>query len=336
MRIIIHPGYSKTATTYFQQSVFPKLEWICYMGKNIHGMENDDLTEIFLKDFFGNSSSNYSKKAKVFSKLIANYMQNSEKNTFLISIEEIQDRDTNVVNKTKKYNTNTDYNLYRINLLISELVKIIGPIKVDFLITIREQKDFLSSNYAGSYNVFKKCMYKFYQVDTFEKFIKRGLSRPYDDWIGSLFYYDEIMKYESLGMGQVKIMLYEDFKENPEHYLQDLFNFLGSRNNKSLINSLAKDRINSSSDNKGNYYSELPYIYKLLMFLRRGVFGPSSSLFLKKIHLQLKKILSSKVRVEFSEDHSSKLDAMYAENNQLLDNCYNLNLSKKGYCCKKK
>ena len=36
MRLIIHPGYSRTATTYLQDNIFCSLNSIFYLGKHLN------------------------------------------------------------------------------------------------------------------------------------------------------------------------------------------------------------------------------------------------------------------------------------------------------------
>jgi len=329
MRLIIHPGYSKTATTFFQNKVFPKINGLDYIGKLNPGMANKDIEDILLLDFFGQASSNYSKKVPQFARTIADYMLSSKNDTFLISIEELQDRDTNVVNKAKKYNTNTDYNLFRINLLFEAIKSLVGDLTLDFLITIREQKSFLCSNYAGSYPVFMKSMYNFNSVDTFEKFIEDGLCSPYDNWIGSLFYADEIKKYEELELGSVKVMLYEDFKYDPVAYLNELFSFLGfAVDPLEFINDPAE---NVSSDFSGNYFNSGGFLYKILSSIYLAFPNYFRERFFASIKGFLYKKVTDKVYVKMNDKHAAMLDDLYRENNLILSKKYGLNLRARGY-----
>ena len=213
-------------------------------------------------------------------------------------------------------------------MLFDEIEKIVGYLEVDFLITIREQKEFLASNYAGSYPVFKSAMFNFKEVDTFNRFIEKGLLNKYDNWIGSLFYLNEIEKYENSGMGKVKVMVYEDFRDNPSGFLMELFGFIGSAADP--LKYMKQPRQNVSTVDDKHVYYDGNYIVSLFAKIYR-LFSLEQSGQLRFVVDRLKYVVQKKNVVEYTDDQIMILDDLYRENNKKLSEKYALDLGKKGY-----
>lgn len=341
-KIYFHIGYSKTATSFLQESVFSKNNNIFYLGKHSDNKtETPDkfkhFNDLFVNFFFSKLSGNHDKKVHLIGNELINLIQDVQK-PILISYEELQDRDSEMVNKKKKWNTNTDLNILKLKTLKSHIEQSIPQTEFHIICTIRKQDDFLLSIYSSQFSAFEKCRYNFQEISTFDKFLEYGFLNPEDDWFGSLFYFDEIQKYiTAFGKDKITVIPYEIMLEENKKYVELILKSMGIT---------APDDIDYSFRNKqrtsGNLYPlrENHRFYSPILIIDQFVkiknlysqkqFGFNNTHIFRLIE-RFSSFIHKKKYVHLSQEQRDQINNLYRANNSLLDKEFSLNLKKYGY-----
>ena len=185
VRLIIHPGLGKCATTLLQNEIFPMLN-ATNLGKS--KLESHERTQIHRALFppvdsfrqvklrFRNPKLQFQRYADMLSKTIQGAKAKSDSEIFVLSDE------------TMISYGSADMNLLRILTLVEHakhsLEELGFDVTVDLVVTIRSQLSFLPSWYAFNYPRLRK------QYPTFSDLIRRLIEDPYQGVPGLLFYDD--------------------------------------------------------------------------------------------------------------------------------------------------
>ena len=329
INLIIHVGYSRTATTFLQTFVFPRLKGVKYLGRYADGGCHPAIVA-FRDDFFNKVSGNYELKVRSFAQQVAKAIGSDAEQNVLISMEEFSDRDSFIFGRNINYFTSTEYNLFRIQSLANALEKELQlRIKIHFLVVIREQKSWLKSFYSSQYELLKRNHAKFKLINTFNKFIEFGLKSPYDDWLGSLHYQSELKKYSTVVDSSISTLVYEDFLLSRPKFLKNLFSVIGTDSSPSDI--IEINPVNAAVKQGAEY-----------VYVENNAFGRCLELFsrhtseakkvLPRPIIQALKPLSKKSQIiEFSHENASEIDRLYREGNRRLEILLGRNLAAYGY-----
>jgi hypothetical protein len=213
--LYIHLGYPKTATTTFQQHVFPRQRDIVYLGKTIPSFRYTDPALFPLIDALMTADSVTYDGTAALREVMRIHREEAGARPLLISSESFL------------HVTAADPGV------VAERVKAaFSPCKV--IITIREQRSLLRSFY-GLHGRFGQ--YLFVTKAELEPF---RLPLAMDHWLElnfracfrnlpALLHYDAIIAYYSalLGKENVGVFLFEELKQAPESYIARLAAFMG-------------------------------------------------------------------------------------------------------------
>ena len=199
--LIIHPGFTKTATTFLQNNILENLHDIDNIGKPF---KNDTFFNVHKKIFnltredrryFANNSAPLIKK---YSNLLLEKISKSNKQLFFLSDETIFDF----------FSYNAELNMYLFRDVLEVVKK--EDIKVIFLISIRRQDNLILSHYSYANKLWSKIGIKNFQ-DLIEHTFKLENS-----YLNSLFYSKTVSRISNILKEDIKIILQErlllDFK----------------------------------------------------------------------------------------------------------------------------
>jgi len=192
--MLIHIGYHKTATTWLQNIYFSNHPQIAFVGKH--------------PDLWQQLISPYELDFKV----------ESAKNYFYPKIDEAIKNDKFPVFSSERLSGNPHSGAYDNKNMADRLLSVFPQAKI--LIVIREQRSAILSNYKQYIQVGGICTLKEY------------LFPPVDGKIPLFrlenFKYHKLIEYYAklYGLDNVKVMIYEQFKNNPIEFISELANFM--------------------------------------------------------------------------------------------------------------
>lgn len=298
--VIIHTGYFKTGTTWFQQVYFPKTSNIVFSNPANSSLDDN----LIINRPFDFSSANVRDR-------IDELLPNTDGKTLVLSRERLSGHPF-----TGGYDAK----------IIADRLNQTYP-EATIVLFIREQKNAI--------------------ISTYKEYVKRGGIAPFEKWIYThertipsfqldyFNYHKHIEYYISLfGKSKVKIYAYEDFKNDPESFLQDFakdlnlqvdlsqFNFRKKVNKGFSTKSLKLLRwSNKFSKNKNlNPYPaiKIPFLRFMVTKLCKLLDG----LFYKGMNSSF---LTSKIATD--------LDHRFAESNAKLNQLLDIDIESKGYVC---
>ena len=243
-QIYIHLGFPKTASTYLQSNIFPHMKGAIYLGKP-----------------FGNTISMLEKKILKLNE--TQYEQ--EKKDLINSLEKIFNKSNNkYILSHEGFLRCTRYNELDnpISNNIFQTLKRLDEIfsnycEVNFIIVLRKYDKMLRSYFTQFHRGFK------FEYNEYN-FLKDLRENKTEKNILKNFYYGEIINFIEKLKINYKVLIYEDLKNNPKVYHQELFNFIG-------INIDYKDQIFNSTEI--NFLDKYIFhnIKKILSSYRKGV-----------------------------------------------------------------
>lgn len=214
--LVVHVGYPKTATTTFQQHVFPQHPEIHYLGKYIPSFRyrHDDLAPL-LNDLAHKNRLHY-KGTEALKSLIDRIRLDSQNGTILLSSESFI------------HPWASD-----IAMVADRLYEAFWPCKI--LITIREQISALLSFYwmHGRYGQYLSIggrdeNRRLSTPLSFSQWIKLQKTAEDKNYISTLHYDKVILYYLSrFGSANLEVLTFETLKSNPKSYVEKLSDFLG-------------------------------------------------------------------------------------------------------------
>ncbi len=308
MKIYIHVGYPKNASTTLQMDVFPRIKNTLYLGRR-YDQENTFLTQELSKAFYDitmlDSVDCDLKKVK---KIIYGYIE-SECNQY-----------DNIVISSEAFANNMSDR----GVMASRLKSIFPDAKI--IIVIRNQMDALRSMYSfivkqRGLNI--NVSYGRPAISSFEKWIldqEKFIGRSF---INTLKYFDFISLYNKLfDKENVNILLFEDLVRNPDFFYTQLAGIFNDDEIKN-IHEMVSVRNKGLTKRATSYYrirSLFPnvalssYFPKCITKYWRGYIGGGE-----------------KQKEDLSAEIEERLLNIYRPGNKLLEESLKCNLSDKGY-----
>ena len=281
-KLIVHIGYHKTATTTMQKGLFVKLHdegLINYLGIADKDNNNNFRQASIIRDYLifnqeFNTDDIYISSQKL------NVLSNEIFTLNLLYLIKRRDRDEfkDAIKKNAEINDTF--------LLPEKLVEFFSN-KVDdleILVTLRNQQSLIYSHYIQDYRFFANDP----DNNTIEKhiFFNNNNQLTFKKKVFSILYFaDLIKKYtDIIGKHKVHILLFEDFQQNNEIFLQQLSKIIGIDYAK--VKSLLKEiHYNKKAKTDIGYIAKIPELTapgKLFKKLK-------SNKFAKNIYIKIKK-----------------------------------------------
>ena len=274
---IFHPSHGRTGTTYLQEYIFPQTS-VLNLGKN--KLLGDKRKEDAYKEL-------KEKQDKVFNSSVSkNTLFHRYRNSWhnIIEYTDIicgrildqfkNDRNINDLLTIISDETIFGYGGFEINspLLISLMKNLETKlsenqieIEMSINITIREQIDFLHSNFQYDYANKKKNFLNF------TEFLRFGVKNTENDIFGQIMYWEQYSFLRSILPKRyaINLVFYELLKEDPVKYLQSFFCRIPKT--VSIHNEISKialnQVINSNKRSNGEYY--IRDNHPISLFLKR-------------------------------------------------------------------
>lgn len=206
-KIFIHLGFPKTASTYLQNNIFPNMKETLYLGKPF-----ENTIRILEYKILKLNETQYEQEKKDLINSLEKIF-NKPNNKYILSHEGFL-RCTRYNEPDNPISNNIFQTLKRLDEIFSNYCE------VNFILVIRKYDDMLRSYLLQFHNTFKFE----YNEDNFLKDLRKDET---DLNILKNFYYGEIIKFIEKLKINYKVLIYEDLKNNPSVYHQQLFNFIG-------------------------------------------------------------------------------------------------------------
>ncbi len=214
--LIVHVGYPKTATTTFQKNVFPHHPDIEYLGKFIPSYDFADPTL----------------KRELDSLLFSDRLNYPGTGNLRQTVDSLRAKTSR---KCALISTESFIHPSAVDLatVADRVFDAFAPCKI--LITIREQISSILSFYwmhgrFGQYLALgpKDEADRIEYPIRFREWLRFQQSSPYRNYMATL-HYDRVVAYYALKFGpeNVRVLIYESLKEDPDAYADDLSGFLG-------------------------------------------------------------------------------------------------------------
>ena len=234
INLYIHPCYSKTGTTYLQENVFTKINFVNLGKPHNHKKELiNELISLQYKIFQRKSSFenlyplNYSYSVRNFVSIFKSIINNTDNTNFILSDECLFDQ----------MNFFGYFNVYLLKEILEKLNDFFD-INIKFIISIRSQHQYLISNYAFNNYRIKKYF------GSFNNFLNKVLS---NEDLTEIFQYDLLIKkIKKIFNSEVLVIPLEELEQNYENYVHRLINFLGIENEFG-VNTFHNNFINKNS-----------------------------------------------------------------------------------------
>jgi len=226
MNIVLHMGYPKTATTFLQDNIFSLDKNLNFLGSNIESVS--DLIRdcrVLPDDQFESAKENIGKNLSAIL---------SEDKLNVISHEHLLD--------VKEFSHSAGVNLCRAFVRVYELLSAFGDVKVMFFI---RKHDAMLKSYCSEH--FMSMVYYNFTVDRVRGLLNNSQASD-KAFLLNQFRYFETYNFlcNEIGESRVKLFLYEEFRDNSDQVLLDVYDFMGVEYNSSNFD-LSK-RSNSSVD----------------------------------------------------------------------------------------
>lgn len=312
-KVYLHIGYPKTATSALQKHVFPEIQGLNYIGKNEN--EKFKFDNKLLESVLYNAST---MDQSLFKKqLIRDDLFTDFDGDLLLSEEVLL------------------FNIFRPTLWQSKSIciqDVVNNLKylerlcgVEFyiVITIRKQVEMLTSIYAQCFN---SCYSRLKETKNFESFLDYFFD-------GSELYkalnYDYVFFEFKESFEHVKLMVYEELKNNEEEFLSELGNYMGVE--------IEIDKVKEDNVRKLNGYKKvddfslsdlLGKIRQRIYFLRNVKFP-----FLRKaLHkVKLKKMTNVSKTIVINDEKSRFIVGFYKSSNEKLERATGVDLTENSY-----
>lgn len=247
-QIYIHLGFPKTASTYLQKNIFPNMKEALYLGKPF-----ENTIRILENKILKLNQTQYEQEKKGLINSLEKIF-NKSNNKYILSHEGFL-RCTRYNEPDNPISNNIFQTLKRLYEIFSNYCE------VNFILVIRKYDEMLRSYFIQFHRDFKFE----YNEDNFLKDLRENKTEKN---ILNNFYYGEIIKFIEKLKINYKVLIYEDLKNNPNVYHQELFNFIG-------INIDYKNQIFNSSEiklsNRKNIFHSIKTILSIIFNCRKDV-----------------------------------------------------------------
>ena len=246
MKIYIHMGYPKSASSYLQDKVFNKLDDFYFLGKPLSVSISKIFREISLL-----SNNDYDLKKTELIELFKNDIKTINKSKLIISDEAI----LNCLSFHTKNNPN-NFEIYRTIKRLNDFFMIFGEVK--FLFLIRRHKDILKSYITH----FCTDMKFNFEEEDFLKILSNNQSKF--SFILESFNYGDLNNYMKDISNQTKLIFFEDLVNDKETFFTELSDFLDN-NNQLNYGDFETEKVNYKITKKNYFYNVWWYLRRLNM-----------------------------------------------------------------------
>jgi len=311
MKVYIHVGYPKNASTTFQTDIFPSFKNTLYLGRR-YDSEKSFGTEDLTKAFYD---------LTMYDSIDCDL--DSIKNTINTYIDSQPKKYEKLVISSEAFANNMVD-----RLIMAERLKELFP-NAKILVIIREQMKALRSMYA--FLVLQRGLninvsYGRPSIASFEKWILEQEAFMGRSFITTLKYFEYISIYRNLfGNESVAVFLFEELVRSPDSFFKKIGEFC----DEDLIANIAAVKV--PTRNKGltsratAYYrirATLPNV-SLSKYIPKVVMAAWQNYLSKDIHSDKKEYLSPELE--------QKLSDIYIIGNRMLEKDINMDLSEYGY-----
>jgi len=303
MKIIIHPGYCKTATTSLQKFLLVNHSQIISLGKP-----------------WNEKNSNFSRELKKHEGL---YFNNKKTTSILNNL-------LNVGNKHKTVAVLSDETIHKDTAKVGWFagrIKDLFP-EAEILLTIRNQPSIIESYYMDSGRILKLQPKPFdNRFITFDAWLEWSWINWENSFLGLIDYQKSIEMYQNkFGIDKVHILLYEELLNDSEEYIKKLSAILGIDSDEAMGCLLGKNS-NSQASHRSIKYAKL-----------RESFFPNNLVDLIPFSNGLQKFVQQYISLgpngkkqKIPNEWLNKINESYKNGNNVLVDKYNLPLKKYDY-----
>ena len=348
--MLFHIGLAKTATTWLQRQVFPRLENCIYIGK-LEDNSPDSLTKetLISKELYKihlelwkpiyasnpyrarNSEHILDEYVALLGKELAQRLSNSDNSNYAILSDEA------ILEYTHYTGELNHYLLFRIINKLKEYLRNHCDLEPSILVTFREQASFLQSLYAYDYTHQKE------HFSTLEKFLDHGIKNHHDAVFGVLWY-DEIYSNlkELYQNTELLFVPFELIEKDPVSFLTKSIGHLGHTKFAELAESVSIRQENVNRDGEGaNKLRENSFVSKitgnLSMKFKHIIPAEYKELVIKKRNLFIKRFGGVVVKgsVKINDNQRQLIEDLYRNSNTRLAKVISMDLSRLGYSVNK-
>lgn len=307
IKIFLHIGFPKTASTFFQKNIFSKHKQINYYGR-CFGKKEKKL-EYIINNIISMNDKEFRYSYNKFVNLLNN-IKFSKKKINLISEEGL------LCQQVWKNND--------IYLTVSRLLLIFNQRNFDLNIFffIRNQKKILISFYKEYY-----FGYFFHHCNNFKNFVKNRNKIEFKE-IWDSFKYFKLLKFllKNYKKTKIKIFSYEDFDSDPKKFIKLFFQYFKINYN---INVNFENKINSLDQKK--YYLKFHLLIKKNLNIKALIKIPSKILYTLKFIINYTKFIyciKKMKKLNTDNDDNLIIEKFYKRDNCLLYKYTKINIIK--------
>lgn len=319
--LYIHIGYPKTGTTTLQTHLFPKhSELQCF------GIGNEQFT--FTNDICYCKENHIKRNQQDYVREVVKAINKYPSAKIVYSDETLIGTSIFFQFIPKPYIWTTEP-----NSIARKLEMIFGDVglfsNIKIIITIRKQEEMLKSIYSQIYDGFRI----FKETKNFAAFLDYTFNEKFANIDNSLYYYDVVKTYvDYFGQENVKVLVFEDLKEDQDSFIGDLSNFMDI-NKEEAIALVSKKHLNSRNLQNQLYGVNANWFSDLNCFKNRLMGNRNIGIYNSFIGRILKKSSNSGKKINLSIDDCTKrmIVETFRENNQKLAEEFNLDLKKYEY-----
>ena len=207
MNIVLHMGYPKTATTFLQDNIFSVDKNLNFLGSN------QEIIADMIKHCRVLSDDDFEQAKAAISENLATVLTEDKLN--IISHEHLLD--------VKEFSLPGGVDLHRAFVRVRELLASFGELKVMFF--IRKHDEMLKS-YCSEH--FMSMVYYNFTIKSIRRLVNREKSTR-KAFLLNQFRYFETYNFlcNQVGENRVKLFLYEEFRDNRDQVLLDVYRFMG-------------------------------------------------------------------------------------------------------------
>tara|TARA_B100001059_G_scaffold236695_1_gene289141 strand:+ start:3159 stop:4136 length:978 start_codon:yes stop_codon:yes gene_type:complete len=253
MKVFFHIGYPRTGTTFLQANIFPFHSQINYLGPKHHFYGDQPEVKVYLKNDLLKKITNSFKFKNIYELKTSEIVQEMQK---IIDINQFDQKKINLIS-TEKYLTYGFKSYKEIYLIKKYLSAKIENLDFQIFYLIRNQYDIIFSQFHHGNFLLKKQL----GIDEFEKLIFSldNIAETKKEVCEFFELYDYYKIYNELkeifGEKNIKILEYENFKEDPQDFFSRLSKILNIKNSE-INNLLNKHKLNALNQNQNQLIVE--------------------------------------------------------------------------------
>jgi len=291
MKVFFHIGYPRTGTTFLQANIFPFHSQINYLGPKHHFYGDQPEVKVYLKNDLLKKITNSFKSKNIYELKTSEVVEEMQK---IIDINQFDQKKINLIS-TEKYLTYGFKSYKEIYLIKKYLSAKVENLDFQIFYLIRNQYDIIFSQFHHGNFLLKKQL----GIDEFEKLIfsLNNIAQTKKEVCEFFELYDYYKIYNELkeifGEKNIKILEYENFKEDPQDFFSRLSKILKIENSE-INNLLNKCKLNALNQNQNQLIIENSITIFLGSLLKKLNLNKIIPKFLKR---KIKILLSTKILI---------------------------------------